>query len=146
MRNILHHLSFYTLFVIHLICPTHHLSFRKRNIICPTLHLSYTLLVLYIICFIERGTHHLSYTSFFLHIVCPTHHLSYTSFFLHIICPTHHFFYNSYVLKLICSITHLSCTSCPPVKGTHHLSYSYVLKFNLNQRKHICGKLTQQKI
>ena len=104
-------------FVIHIICPTSHLSYMAGKtsfvlrIICPTPHLSYTSFVLHLI----YPTHHLSYISFVLHIICPTHHLSYTSFVLHLICPTLHLSYREretlFVLHFICQ-TLQRCTRC----------------------------------
>ena len=55
--------------VLHLICPTRHLSYREEiTSICPTLQLYST----HQLSYKERENHHLSYSSIVLYIICST--------------------------------------------------------------------------
>ena len=94
-----------------------HLSYRERktsiviHLICPTLHLSYNSFVLHFICPTERGKHNLFYISFVLHFIFPIHlicrslYWCYSLFVLHFVSPIErgkdHLSYISFVLRII---------------------------------------------
>ena len=86
----------YSSFVLNIIfpksiCPTHHVSFSRKNFSCPTAsapRLIYASFFLHNTCSTEIGKHQLSYTSIDLRFICLSFNLSYTTFVLHIICST----------------------------------------------------------
>ena len=103
------HLS-YTSFVLHLICPTSHLSYMAGK------------------------------TSFVLRIICPTPHLSYTSFVLHLICPTLHLSYREretlFVLQLITSLVLYKHLKIENPQNSRRIA----VKFKYERLKNLCSR------
>ena len=97
-------------FVIHIICPTSHLSYMAGK------------------------------TSFVLRIICPTPHLSYTSFVLHLICPTLHLSYREretlFVLQLITSLVLYKHLKIENPQNSRRIA----VKFKYERLKNLCSR------